>query len=483
MRKITKSDILSHQQCSRLSHLNKSAPPANPDFFAEQGIYVTRQAQIFFGADTVIEERDGEKAAKLTGKALSHAQIVGEANLQSDRIGLRLDLAWQNELGLSFIEIKSSTHSPANIKKHLPDVAAQVALLSAQGIHVNNASIALLNPEAAGPNAKDLFIQTDVTSEVKEMTKTIDIARVEEDVNREAPPSQEFCKSCSKCAHFSSCFPEYPPKNATIHIPRMSYKKLAKLHENKIYSGKDVPDNMMTENQLSVVASWKAGKEIINDNALESAFQKLNSEGPVHFLDFEVVQPAIPLYGKQRPYTHLPFQFSLHTRHPGGVMHHSEFLHNNESDPTPHFIKNLIRRLGGISGPIVVYTNYEKQILESCCKRSEELLLDAETIEGIAAINERMFDLHEVVQTSLYHPEANGKTSIKAILPILVPDQSYEHLAVQNGTQAVEAWMDYRSFPTKEKAQNLLDYCKQDTIAMVHIMDELSKRREQEYER
>ena len=78
------------------------------------------------------------------------------------------------------------------------------------------------------------------------------------------------------------------------------------------------------------------------------------------------------------------------------------------------------------------------------------------------------------------HPEFRGKTSIKNILPVLVPELSYKALAIQEGGTATAKWneivtgaMDAATI-ARTRA-DLLAYCGLDTRAMVEIWRVLAR--------
>ena len=93
------------------------------------------------------------------------------------------------------------------------------------------------------------------------------------------------------------------------------------------------------------------------------------------------------------------------------------------------------------------------------------------------AINERMFDLLIPFRyRGLYRPCQNGSASIKQTLPAFVPEMSYENMGIHNGTEASEqfmAFMQGKQTPeqTATMMQNLHDYCGQDTLAMVKLLE------------
>jgi len=92
-------------------------------------------------------------------------------------------------------------------------------------------------------------------------------------------------------------------------------------------------------------------------------------------------------------------------------------------------------------------------------------------------MNERFVDLLPITRKAYYHPSQMGSWSIKAVLPALVSELNYSDLdGVQNGGDAQLAWMQAASADAEESKQiadQLLEYCKLDTLAMVKIVDAL----------
>ncbi|MCF8236472.1 MAG: hypothetical protein K9G67_16310 [Bacteroidales bacterium] len=72
-----------------------------------------------------------------------------------------------------------------------------------------------------------------------------------------------------------------------------------------------------------------------------------------------------------------------------------------------------------------------------------------------------------------------GSYSIKKVLPALVPELSYDSLEISEGGSAsrgFENLMQMPDGPEKELLRNnLLEYCKMDTWAMVKILESLRK--------
>jgi hypothetical protein len=94
--------------------------------------------------------------------------------------------------------------------------------------------------------------------------------------------------------------------------------------------------------------------------------------------------------------------------------------------------------------------------------------------EKLNKIIERIVDLELILRENYYDINFHGRTSIKKILPILVPSMSYNDLEIGDGGDASAAFAFmamglYNDEKIKETKSNLLKYCGQDTLAMIRI--------------
>ena len=208
--------------------------------------------------------------------------------------------------------------------------------------------------------------------------------------------------------------------------------------------------------------------DVINKDVLREFTGRL--KWPLYYLDYESIMPAVPMFDNSRPYQQICFQFSLHVqRTPGGELKHYEYLHNDpNTDPRPGLIKKLIETIGSV----IVYNQGFEQ------GRNSEMARDfPEYAEQLMAINNRMVDLLiPFRERGLYRPCQKGSASIKQTLPAFVPEMSYENLGIHNGDEASKNFMDFmtgKQTPeqTKEMMANLHEYCGQDTMAMVRLLD------------
>jgi hypothetical protein len=201
---------------------------------------------------------------------------------------------------------------------------------------------------------------------------------------------------------------------------------------------------------------------------------------PLHFLDFETIMPAIPLFDQSRPYQQIPFQYSLHyLSKKSGQLVHSDYLAWPNGDPRPDLIRTLIAATRA-TGKILVYNaTFEKRCLNEMANDFPEYADDLLRIRG------RIEDLARVFQSKSFHfPHLGRKYSLKLVLPLLVSDLSYKDLEINNGGDASAMFEQlYTSTDTEhiEKIrENLLKYCHLDTLAMVRIMEVLEVNSQEE---
>jgi hypothetical protein len=197
-------------------------------------------------------------------------------------------------------------------------------------------------------------------------------------------------------------------------------------------------------------------------------------EYPLHFLDFETVSPAIPIYKGTRPYQAIPFQWSDHILSGAGDLDHSSFLFREDGDPREDFTASLLKILGE-GGTIFTYSNYERRVI------SELAVHLPEQREPLLAALERFKDLQALIKRYFYNSGFRGSFSLKSVLPVLVPHMSYEDLVIREGTHASLEYLRMLDPETtiekrKRVEQALLDYCSYDTLAMVKIREALLKR-------
>ena len=185
---------------------------------------------------------------------------------------------------------------------------------------------------------------------------------------------------------------------------------------------------------------------------------------PLHFVDFETLNPALPIFVGTCPFQVSRVQWSVHTLRADGRLDHAEWLASDAPrDPDPEFMRTLLEALG-TEGTFVHYSAYERtQLVDIAWRHAEfrqplvdripgfrDKLTEKPAREGVSYAGLRPaasggladFDLGmRVVREGCIHPTMGPghytiKTAIKLLARALPP---YEGLAVSTGDQALLA--------------------------------------------
>ena len=195
---------------------------------------------------------------------------------------------------------------------------------------------------------------------------------------------------------------------------------------------------------------------------------------PVYYFDYEASQSLIPPWDGTRPYQQVPFQYSLHIlREPNSEMEHHEYLHKDASNPMPGLISSLKENVSDEGSILVWYESYEKS------RNKEMAEMYPKSADFLNAFNDRIIDLMKPFSQDMVRDEAFlGSSSIKKVLPALVPELTYDNLGIQEGEAAARRWKEVTlgdvSKAEREKVySDLTEYCKLDTLAMLEIHKKL----------
>ena len=191
---------------------------------------------------------------------------------------------------------------------------------------------------------------------------------------------------------------------------------------------------------------------------------------PASFLDFETLNPAVPLYPGTRPYQPLPFQWSLHVRESDGELTHRAFLDNGPGDPRERFVTSLLDAVPS-EGSLVTYSSYEIGVMTGLAQSFPQY--DDRLLELCG----RVIDLLQVIRSNYYHPGFRGSFSLKSVVPAMIPDLAYDDLHILEGLTAAAAYAGLVASKTPDSdspaiREALLAYCARDTEVMVRVFED-----------
>ncbi len=304
------------------------------------------------------------------------------------------------------------------------------------------------------------------------------------------------------CKYFNQiCGSKIPHKNSSLNYvsngqgfmtPNGRIKGLDLINQG--YLGMlDVPVEWITRKTHMIQRDClEFNKVYINKEKLKKGLEQI--EYPIYHLDFETFPCPVPRFKGEWPYIQSPFEFSLHIEKEPGVCDKIKdnyvFLAKTHEDEREELVKMLIKYIDGSKGTLFAQNvPFEKGRIKELSN------IFPQYKDRLMAIYDRGFDLLWLVNTNskmyedlgydeeeakvfnYYNKDLSGSFSIKKTLPVF-SDLSYSDMTVKNGTEAIVEYANYPLMSKEEyniKYQALIDYCQQDTWAMVVILDELRK--------
>ncbi len=488
MHLLSKSTYMRGRQCPKALWLHKHrrelVPPVDA---ARQAIYDTGTgvgllAQQLFpgGVDCTPESaRDFGPSIVATQRAIAaRATVIYEAAFLHEGVLAALDILVKDDEGWKAYEVKSSS-SPKEYQWN--DAALQAHVIEGCGIALADVSIIHLNNAYVRQGALDvrqLFTISSVKKLVDAERKDVParIAALKAVLQQTEEPAVDIGPQCTSpfdCDFKAHCWAHVPAQGSVFHLSRAMGKDW-ELYQRGILLLKDIPDEEpLTHHQRIQVEGAKHGTTTIDRIALRRWLGGLRY--PLHHLDFETVMPAVPLFDGTRPYQQLPFQYSLHIQHAGDAPpQHREFLSDGAGDPRPAFVEQLLADIGPAGDVLAYNATFEVARLKELAR---DLPQHAPALHALIA---RVKDLHTPFKAGWYTvPAMNGRTSIKVVLPALVPHLRYDDLAVQEGGTASLLFSQLMAGTyTGDVAQlraDLLAYCALDTLAMVEVLAVLER--------
>lgn len=415
-----------------------------------------------------------------TKKALAEGEhTIFQGRFEHDNLTFICDIVQVvGDREVDLIEIKSSTSAKPD---HVVDLAFQMVVLEKCGYSVRNISVIHVNNQYVRNGAidpKSITAQTDVTEQVKEM-REFTLQKIDEALAVVALPE---CPDTSPLLAGDGYFKEWleiykhikKTKPGTIYdLCQMDKKTLQNLQNADIQYLKDIPSNFELKlKQKLQVEALRMGRPTIKKAEIKEFLDSFVF--PLYFFDYETLSSLVPYFNGMKPYAQYPFQYSLHILDsPDAELKHVEYLHTENSNPAEAVVEAMQSHFGDTGSVIAWNMGFEKGCNDTLAQ------FVPEAAEFLADINNRMVDLMTPFSRQWYvDAEFCGSASIKNVLPVVVPELSYKTLGIQEGGAAQRLWMEAVLDGTRdgERAQildDLREYCKLDTLAMVEIYHKL----------
>jgi hypothetical protein len=377
------------------------------------------------------------------------------------------------------IEVKSSSGMK---DEYLYDVAFQKYTYEGAGLKIRRSYLMYVNRDYVRKGRiepKKMFLKEDITTESSDLLPEIEtgIDAMFKIIAKKDIPQIKVGPHCDKprsCPLEDICWDFLPDKDDVFCLYGGT-KKAYEFMANGILSLSDInEDSVLTCKQSIQLAAHKSGKSYIDKSAIIKFLNRL--QYPLYLLDFETINPAIPLYDLSRPYETIPFQYSLHVvRKEGAEAERYSYLAQGDRDPRPEILKKL-KKLLGKSGSIIAYNAiFEKTVLRKAGDAYPKYKA------WVSKIKERFIDLLDPFRSFCYYnPNQAGSASLKDVLPVITRS-NYKDLEIADGGTASNEYyrVTFGEDIDKKDRQRvrvaLEKYCDLDTKGMIDILEQLKK--------
>ncbi len=417
-----------------------------------------------------------------TQKALQSESTLFQARFESKDLTCITDVlkkTGENEYEL--IEIKSST----DVKdEHITELAFQMIVLEEVGIRVTSAKVVYVNKEyvrngAVVPNefvilSEDLFPQVlemldEVKNSISQAHKVI-ASKTIPDISARFADKLGFRDWLEVYKKMKSIDERY----TVYELAGLNTKLVGYFEDNAIYYIRDIPEDFeLNKKQESQVRTVKMDTVLVDKVEIDSFIHEF--QYPLYFFDYETLSGVVPPFDGTKPYQQIPFQYSLHILDAvQGSLSHKEYLPREYGNPVLKLIEQMKTDFGNTGSIITWNKRFEIE------RNNEIAEMYPEHAEFLHSINDRIVDLMIPFWNGWYaHKDFHGSASLKAVLPVLVPDLSYKALNISTGAMVGDTWTKLTTgqVPAKNIESvftDLLKYCELDTFAMVKILEVLN---------
>ena len=480
----SKTSLIKGIQCPKALYLSKN-PPAieikpDPDLEAkfQAGREVGILAQQLFPGGTVVPFSNlsvTEQIAKTRELIEAGTEVIYEAAFAFDGIFIKADILVRTDTTWEINEVKMST----SVKDpNYDDAAIQYYVVTNSGLPVSKVFLVHINNKyerQGDTNVQQLFTREDVTELA--LVRQEDLPATITDL-REALMGDEptidiggYCTYPYSCEFVPYCWRDIP-EDSIFSLKGRGIDKF-EYYGQGIVRLEDLPIDKLNEAQRFQANATINKEDSTNPAGVKNFLDSLWY--PLCHLDFETFATPIPPFDGTRPYQKIPFQYSLHIQEKEGVEPiHFEYLAEPGNDPRRELAEKLLAEIPEDACVLTYNQTFEKGVLKNLAEAFPDLADD---------INARIENIRDLMvlfkKRDVYRWQMRGSYSIKAVLPALVPELSYEGLSVSDGMMAMRVYheMCKTNDPVKltELRQGLLEYCRLDTLAMVMILGALRK--------
>ncbi len=482
---ITKSKYMLGLQCPKHLWIKERLPEKMPavnlelQFRFDQGREVAEIAKKIYPEGIDLSSSDFNLNINRAQQLIKERQVIFEAGVLADKIYSRVDILNPVEdQSWDIIEVKSSTKVK---EEHYEDLAFQRYCLTKKGLKVRKTYLMHVNPEFVRAGDIDPYrfmLSEDLTEKLDNITDSEIEERVENMVSLVSIADMPdidigpHCFTPYECPLRSYCWQNIPSKDSVFILNRgrslgFEFIKRGILELKNIDNRED-----LNEKQQIQIKSHIDKDIYINKKAISDFLARLKY--PVYFLDFETINPAVPVYDNSRPYEDIPFQYVLYLlKDKDSEPKLFKYLSKTKKDPRKDILSNLSNIINREGSVVAYFAAFEKRVISKAVEAYPEYK------EWFNSIEESFLDLYEPFRDYYYYnPAQQGSNSLKMVLPAIT-GKGYQDLDISNGAVASISYFNTTlkdSSDAKERDRlykALEEYCSLDTKGMIDIVEGL----------
>lgn len=484
---LSKTSYLKGCQCLKLLYLSKyhpelrGQPSALQQAIFDRGHNVGALARDLFPGGYNCEVDDArlrEVAIKKTKIAIEQGRtILYEAAFLHQGVMAIVDILVLQKDGWHAFEVKSSVHlsgvyfKDAALQYHV--INSALGLRSFSLVTIDNTYVR----SGTFLDVQQLFKLTDVTADVKRRQPEV-VRRISKQVatlQLGVLPKVEVGSHCFQpypCDFMDHCWKplgaqelmEVPGMglDAKVDLVQKGYKRLA-----------DVPASLLPNHLKNTQQAQQLQETMVNQQELVPWLVGL--EYPLALFDIEFLQLAIPYWEGTSPYESLPYIISIQRMEQAGAIPVTTLIAlEHGQHPMRELAQEFLNAVQGTKTLLAYDSGAELKAIRRMADHNAHLrtaLLD---------LTNRVKDLRQpFVQRWVQLPGLGAGTSLKKVLPLLVPGEDFSDLVVADGFAAArhaELVFTLPDGPEKRQAeQELLAYAERDTWAMYLVLLGLQK--------
>ena len=419
------------------------------------------------------------------------SKFINDVSFQNYVINLSLAQHWLPQLGNTYFAYLN--------KDYIKQWPLDITRLITQGLAWTSKEIEVIQRNKAIMIKVDDSLLSDTVVEEKLSQMRSYLTLSEEEANK------QFLRAGTKyLEYFWEDKPFGTVMGMGIHHSNASYvqdlyyqwrTKISELTEDEIDGFNDNAQNFIS----NYLVCKTSGKPLVNSGKIAEIFDWFKY--PICFYDYETISVPVPLMDNTRPYMQTIVQYSLHKYYEDGTMKHygwvfvGEWAYSRREitiKDNPNAVdyeceqvitwsyKDLLQQMiADIGADLQTSTFIVRHEWFENSRNKEVAKLFPDLADAFLTINANTYDLKKIVSEWYYFdPACKGSASIKKVLPVLVPDMSYDGMDIGRWDIAMRALHNLinNTTPENERDQiikHLLLYCWQDTLAMVRIYEAL----------